>query len=328
MRQKLWIGCALLMSMNIAPSHAQTAIGDAARAVNQVTGALGARKAAIVTGSSVHQNETVSTGPAAEADLRFLDNTALHVASASSVKLDRYVYNPDGSVRGAVVTMARGAFRFTTGQSPPSAFRLQTPQATIGIRGTVLDIDVTGGITQVTLAQGAATVCLRSNPRRCASIDRPGQSVRVTTASLSGDGVPDPAQAPTQRASAGSGNDTAVVARLVNQHRAANGLPPVQVDARLVRLAQAQADAMARQTSMSHDAAGSFDERMSGAGVRGWSAENIAAGYNSVAEVFSNWQVSDKHNANMLHDKMRKIGLARSIGADGRSYWTMVLASQ
>ncbi|MGL4325556.1 MAG: CAP domain-containing protein [Beijerinckiaceae bacterium] len=312
----------------VHPAHAQAVIGDASRAVNAVTGAIGARRAAIVTGSNVHQNETVSTGPAAEADLLFLDKTALHVASASSVKLDRYVYNSDGSARGAVMSMARGAFRFTTGQSSPAAFRLQTPHALIGIRGTVLEIDVGRGVTQVTLTQGAADICLRSNPRSCATLDRPGQAVRVSNTSLNGDGVRDnPARTqPTQRASAGS--DTALVAQMVSQHRAANGFSAVQLDSRLVRLAQSQADAMAQRTSMSHDVSGDFDARMSGAGVRGWSAENIAAGYNSVIEVFSNWQVSDKHNANMLHPHMRKIGLARSVGSDGRVYWAMVLASK
>ena len=247
------------------PAYSQAVIGDASRAINAVTGAIGARRAAIVTGSNVHQNETVSTGPAAEADLLFLDKTTLHVASASSVKLDRYVYNSDGSARGAIVSMARGAFRFTTGQSSPSAFRLQTPHALIGIRGTVLDIDVGRGVTQVTLTQGAADTCLRSNPRSCATLDRPGQTVRVSNTSLNGDGVQDnPARTqPTQRASTGS--DTALVAQMVSQHRAANGFSAVQLDPRLVRLAQSQADAMARRTSMSHDVAGDFDARMSGA---------------------------------------------------------------
>lgn len=309
-----------------APARAQTVIGDAARVVSDVTGVLGARRAAIVSGSAVHQNETVSTGPSAESDILFRDNTELHISSGSSVKLDRYIYNPDGSARGAVVSMARGAFRFTTGQSSPSAFRLQTPQALIGIRGTVLEIRVGQGVTQVVLLQGAADVCLRSNLRTCSTLDRPGQMVRVSSTGLSGnDTQNNPRTQPAQRASAG---DTTAIAQLVNRHRAANGLGPVRVDARLVRLAQAQADAMARSARMTHDADGSFDDRMNGAGVRGWSAENIAAGYNSVGEVFSNWQVSDKHNANMLHPKMRKIGLAHSIGADGRAYWTMVLASQ
>ncbi|MGL4497171.1 MAG: FecR family protein [Beijerinckiaceae bacterium] len=174
-------------------AHAQAVIGDAARAVNDVTGQLGSRRVAITSGSAVHQNETVSTGRAASASLRFLDATSLDVSPGSSVKLDRYIYNAGGSARGAVMTMTRGAFRFATGQSDPSAFRLQTPQAIIGIRGTVLDVEVERGVSHVTLQRGAIEVCPRNNRRACAILTQPGQSVSVTATRIVGD---DPAVVP------------------------------------------------------------------------------------------------------------------------------------
>ena len=102
-------------------------------------------------------------------------------------KLDRYVYNRDGSARGAVVSMTRGAFRFATGQSDPKAFKLQTPQAIIGIRGTVLDIDIERGVTHVTLQQGVIDVCPRSSRRNCAVLTQPGQTVSVTSTRVIGD---------------------------------------------------------------------------------------------------------------------------------------------
>ncbi|MGL4325557.1 MAG: FecR family protein [Beijerinckiaceae bacterium] len=162
-------------------AQAQAVIGDAARVVNDVTGAIGSRRVALSTGSAVHQNETISTGASASAQLRFLDDTNLDVQPGSHVKLDRYVYNRDGSARGAVVSMTRGAFRFATGQSDPRAFKLQTPQAIIGIRGTVLDIDIERGVTHVTLRQGGIDVCPRSSRRNCAVLTQPGQSVSVTS---------------------------------------------------------------------------------------------------------------------------------------------------
>lgn len=180
-------GLALFLLASAA--QAQTVIGDAARIVNDVTGTLGGRRSAIVSGAAVHQNEIVSTGRSASADLRFLDNTSLSVSPGSSVKLDRYVYHADGSARGAVVSMTRGAFRFTTGQSDPSAFRLQTPQAIIGIRGTVLEIDIERGVTHVTLLQGAIDVCARGNPRSCGTLTRPGSSISVTRTRVLDDGA-------------------------------------------------------------------------------------------------------------------------------------------
>ncbi|MGL4325779.1 MAG: CAP domain-containing protein [Beijerinckiaceae bacterium] len=121
--------------------------------------------------------------------------------------------------------------------------------------------------------------------------------------------------------------DAAVIARMVSAHRAAHGLGPVRVDGKLNRAAQHHAEAMARQMVMSHDAGGDFSSRMDSFGVKGWSAENIAAGYRSANEAFSGWQTSYSHNTNMLKPMMTKIGLASSVGGDGRIYWTMVLSS-
>lgn len=184
----LIFACATMLAP--ASAMAQTVIGDAARAVNDVSGLFGGKRVSIVTGSAVYQNQIVSTGPSASASLRFLDDTSLDVSPGSSVKLDRYVYNPDGSARGAVVSMTRGLFRFTTGQSDPSAFRLQTPQAIIGIRGTVLEIEIERGLTHVTLLRGAIDVCARSNRRSCAFLTRPGSTVTVASDGVIDDSLP------------------------------------------------------------------------------------------------------------------------------------------
>ena len=187
MRPSVFTVTGLACMAFASAASAQAVIGDAARAVNDVTGAMGGKRVAIVSGSAVHQNETVSTGPSAMANLRFLDDTSLEVSPGSRVQLDRYVFNRDGSARGAVVSMTRGAFRFTTGQSDPAAFRLQTPQAVIGIRGTVLDIEVEGGMTHVTLLRGAISVCARARRNDCTVLTRPGSTVSVSRAGLSDD---------------------------------------------------------------------------------------------------------------------------------------------
>lgn len=122
--------------------------------------------------------------------------------------------------------------------------------------------------------------------------------------------------------------DAGVVAKMVSAHRAAHGLGPVKVDAKLNRAAQYHVEAMARQMTVSHDTGGDFSSRMDAFGIGGWSAENLAAGYRTAVDVVSGWQTSYSHNANMLKPMMRKVGVASSVGADGRTYWTLVLASQ
>ncbi|WP_342362310.1 FecR family protein [Terrarubrum flagellatum] len=160
---------------------AQVVIGEAAQAAPNVTGTLGARRAVISSGDSVHQNELVQTTAAGGAMLSFEDSTRLSVGPSSSVRLDKFVYNPDATARQAVVNMTRGVFRFATGVSNPRAFTLQTPQAVIGIRGTIVEFEVSSSVSRITLQRGAITVCARVGRRTCLDAGAPGQVIVVTS---------------------------------------------------------------------------------------------------------------------------------------------------
>ncbi|MGL4494830.1 MAG: CAP domain-containing protein, partial [Beijerinckiaceae bacterium] len=116
--------------------------------------------------------------------------------------------------------------------------------------------------------------------------------------------------------------DARILMGLINQARAASGAQPLAIDSRAARAAQEQANAMARNGRVSHDG---FDERMRAAGIRGASAENVAAGHRDIHAAFADWQSSSLHNGNMLNARMRRLGLGRQQGADGRGYWALVL---
>jgi hypothetical protein len=121
-----------------APSLAESKIGVASVAKNQVHGILGGTTRAMSAGSELFSNETVRTGEASQAQLLFLDQTSLSVGARSEVKLDRFVYNPDRKAGNVVIETSRGAFRFVSGSQNPSNYTIKTPLATIGVRGTIL----------------------------------------------------------------------------------------------------------------------------------------------------------------------------------------------
>ncbi len=234
----------------------------------------------------------------------------------------------------AVVSMTRGAFRFATGQSNPARVPAANAAGPHRHRGTVLDIEVAAASTQVTVRPGGGRGGLaRSSPRTCSLLATRGASVRVSSRSISGEWCavqsgPEPAAGAARLGRVrcvpyGGG------AAPHQPARAANGLPPVQTDARLIRAAQQQADAMASRTSMSHDAGGSFEQRMTSAGIRGWQAENIVA---AAITVSPKCLRTGRCRANTMPTccmtRCARIGLASSIGPDGRRYWTMVLTSQ
>jgi hypothetical protein len=107
------------------------------------------------------------------------------------VTLDRFVYAGEASAQAVSVNFARGAFRFATGASEKRAYQLRTPIATIGVRGTVLDIRSEAGRTTVVLIEGQAQVCASSAKARsagggrpCRDLLNPGDAVVVTTSGL------------------------------------------------------------------------------------------------------------------------------------------------
>ncbi len=141
-------------------AFAQESIGSTATAQNQVTRELSGAAAPLVVGDAVYRNEVVRTGTESLAKLVFLDSTNLAVGPTSRVVLDRFVYEGSPGAEKVAVGLAKGLFRFTTGTLDKKAYTITTPTAAIGVRGTVLDIDVRAD-TRVTLVEGRALVCPR-----------------------------------------------------------------------------------------------------------------------------------------------------------------------
>jgi hypothetical protein len=116
--------------------------------------------------------------------------------------LDEFVYSgptAPASAQRMEIGLTSGVFRFTTGTLNKKAYLISSPVASIGVEGTVLDIDVRGALTRVTLLEGRALVCPRrpgvsfeqqrqncerpANGRRssceCVELDSPGQTPKV-----------------------------------------------------------------------------------------------------------------------------------------------------
>lgn len=160
-------------------------IGAAASVENRVVGTISGATRDIVVDSEVFSNEAVRTQASSMARLRFLDDTNLAIGPSSTVTLDKYVFDPDASAASVVLNTARGGFRFVTGRSDPRAFKINTPVATIGIRGTVLDIKNSGGTSIVVLKRGALHVCVKGSNSKCADLTEANQFVVVTGSGIS-----------------------------------------------------------------------------------------------------------------------------------------------
>jgi len=113
-------------------ASAQEAIGKATSVRPQAEGSHGSRT--LSGGASVYSQETVRTGDSGQADLQFRDNSSLSVGSKSSVRLDKFVYDPNKSAGAVTIQATRGTFRFVTG-SQGGSYQIKSPYGTLGIRG-------------------------------------------------------------------------------------------------------------------------------------------------------------------------------------------------
>jgi hypothetical protein len=175
----------------LAPAaFAQSPIGGAAIIVNDVRGENAGKRARIALGDRVFANQGVQTAAESMAKLVFLDDTNMTLGPDSRAKLDRFVFDPDGAARNIAVTATKGAFRFVSGRSPSEAYKVTTPHAHIGVRGTTYDVRVQNGRTLVVLQEGAVNVCLR-NGSRCRELNVPGQSLVITDREIAGPILPE-----------------------------------------------------------------------------------------------------------------------------------------
>jgi hypothetical protein len=135
MQSRNWIPALMLAGLfaqQSTVSNAQDAIGKATSVRPQ---AEGSHAGALSGGSDVYSKETVRTGTAGQADMQFIDSSKLKVGPSSSVKLDKFVYDPNKSGGTVAIEATRGTFRFVTGSQGAGAYKVKTPYGTLGVRG-------------------------------------------------------------------------------------------------------------------------------------------------------------------------------------------------
>jgi hypothetical protein len=104
--------------------------------------------------SSVEMNDTVTTANA-KAGITFEDQTQVHITEQSKLVIDNFVYDPNKGAGKLAVKIALGTVKYTSGQiakNDPQQVKVETPSATIGVRGT----DFTSTVDEI----GRSTIIL------------------------------------------------------------------------------------------------------------------------------------------------------------------------
>jgi hypothetical protein len=105
-------------------------------------------------GTLVEMNDSIRTA-AGKVGIRFEDNTTVQVNENSRLVIDDFVYDPKAKGGKLAVNVASGTVRYASGQiakNNPQSVAVNTPSATIGVRGT----DFTATVDEL----GASTIIL------------------------------------------------------------------------------------------------------------------------------------------------------------------------
>ena len=94
---------------------------------------------ALTQGSDVNSGDTVVTGSGAHAQLRFADGGMVSLQADSRMRIDDYRFGGAAAEDRGFFSLVKGGLRAISGsigKHDPAAYRLDTPVATVGIRGT------------------------------------------------------------------------------------------------------------------------------------------------------------------------------------------------
>lgn len=85
------------------------------------------------------QGDSIQTGANSSAGLIFEDDTVVALGPNSEMSIDSFLFDPANKKLSFITRMIRGTFSFITGQIAklaPEKVILETPDATLGVRGT------------------------------------------------------------------------------------------------------------------------------------------------------------------------------------------------
>ena len=93
----------------------------------------------------IYRGDTIRTGSAGTVGIIFDDDTSLALGPGSEIVVKEFLFEPAEHNLSFIARMVRGTFSFISGQITklaPDKVQLETPEATLGVRGTTFAVEV------------------------------------------------------------------------------------------------------------------------------------------------------------------------------------------
>jgi hypothetical protein len=131
---------ALLFTAAAAGGAQAANVGRVVLAAGDASAVRGGQTVKLAFGVMVEDKDVLKTGAASNLQVRFEDDSFVSMRENSELRIDQYRFSgKDGGGDSAVFGLVKGGFRAITGligRTNHDDYKMQTPTATIGIRGT------------------------------------------------------------------------------------------------------------------------------------------------------------------------------------------------
>jgi hypothetical protein len=122
-------------------------IGKIKNTKGDVAVVRGGREIAVAPGDTLFRKDLLRTKKNSSVGVILEDNTVLSLGSKSEITIDDYVFAPEKGKLSMIIRMLKGTASYLSGiigHQAPESVKFQTPDATIGIRGTEFVVKVEG----------------------------------------------------------------------------------------------------------------------------------------------------------------------------------------
>lgn len=162
---ELFVTIGMLLVVSGTSISASETIGKVVKVTKtvQAGGATGTR--VLEQNAEIFQLDRISTNATGTGEFQFNDGTKLAVGPGASLLVNQSVFKGKSRFQKLGLSAARGTFRWISGSSASSAYKISTPHGTIGIRGTAFDITIRSSRVYVALITGNAKFCTGSTCR-------------------------------------------------------------------------------------------------------------------------------------------------------------------
>jgi VCBS repeat-containing protein len=140
--------------VNALTGHVEVAQADgsagAGKVIGHVTKLVGTATAIrngvsiiLNQGDNVEKGDVVQSGSGSTLGVSFIDGTVFGLSSNARMVLNEMVYDPNGSDNSSLISLVAGTISFVAGQTAKHGdMKIDTPVATMGIRGTAVLVEI------------------------------------------------------------------------------------------------------------------------------------------------------------------------------------------